>query len=109
MINASIVGLGRWGRNLVEASLGHERMKIVGAVEPDIKGARGFCVEHRLKLTDNLDTVLADGAIEAVLLATPHSLHPAQVIACADAKKQVFCEKPLALTRADAARNGEAR
>jgi predicted dehydrogenase len=39
-----------------------------------------------------------------VLLATPHSLHPAQVIACATAEKQVFCEKPLALTRADAIR-----
>jgi predicted dehydrogenase len=39
-----------------------------------------------------------------VLLATPHSLHPAQVIACAAARKQVFCEKPLALHRTDAAR-----
>jgi Predicted dehydrogenases and related proteins len=104
MINAAIVGLGRWGRNLVEASLGHERMKILHAVEPDIKGAQGFCAEHRLELTDNLDTVLADGAIDAVLLATPHSLHPAQVIACAAARKQVFCEKPLALRHADAVR-----
>jgi predicted dehydrogenase len=104
MIHAAIVGLGRWGRNLVEASLGHQRMKIVRAAEPDIKGAQGFCAEHRLELTDNLDTVLADGAIDAVLLATPHSLHPAQVIACAAARKQVFCEKPLALRHADAVR-----
>ena len=48
--------------------------------------------------------MLADPAIEAILLATPHSLHPAQVMACAAARKQVFCEKPLALCRADAAR-----
>ena len=54
-------------------------------------------------MTDNLDAVLADGTIGAVLLATPHSLHPAQVKACAAAGKQVFCEKPLALHRADAA------
>jgi predicted dehydrogenase len=108
MINAAIVGLGRWGRNLVEASLGHQRMKIVRAVEPDIKGAQSFCAQHHLELTDNLDTVLADDAIEAVLLATPHSLHPAQVIACAAARKQVFCEKPLALRHADAARMFEA-
>jgi predicted dehydrogenase len=104
MIPAAIVGLGHWGRNLVKATLGHERLRIVRAVEPDIKSARGFCAEHHLELTDSLDAVLADGTIGAVLLATPHSLHPAQVIACATARKQVFCEKPLALRRCDAAR-----
>jgi predicted dehydrogenase len=101
MIQAAIVGLGRWGRNLVEASSGHD-MRIVRAVEPDINGAQGFCAEHHLELTDRLDTVLTDAAIDAVLLATPHSLHPMQVTACAAARKQVFCEKPLALHRTDA-------
>jgi predicted dehydrogenase len=102
MIRAAIVGLGRWGRALVEASTGH--MNIVRAVEPDIGGARDFCAAHHLELTADLDAVLLDSTIEAVLLATPHSLHPAQVIACAAAQKHVFCEKPLALRRADAAR-----
>ena len=104
MIHGAIVGLGRWGRSLVEASRGHERLKIVRGVEPDMTAARSFCTEHHLDLTDDLNAVLADPAIDAVLLATPHSLHPAQVIACAAAHKQVFCEKPLALHRTDAAR-----
>src|SRR5437868_4224255 len=108
MIQGAIVGLGRWGRSLVEASRGHERLKIVCAVEPDLTAAQNFCDQHRLTLTDDLNAVLADPAIDAVLLATPHSLHPAQVIACAAARKQVFCEKPLALRRADAARMFEA-
>jgi predicted dehydrogenase len=103
MISTAIVGLGRWGRNLVEASVGHDRLKIIRAVEPDIKGAKDFCAKHGLELADNLDAVLSDRSIDAILLATPHSLHPAQVIACAAARKQVFCEKPLALHRADAA------
>src|SRR6202140_1374198 len=104
MINAAIAGLGRWGRNLVEATRGHERLKIVRAVDPDIEDAQGFCAQHQLELTGDLDGILSDRAIGAVLLATPHSLHPAQVIACAAAGKQVFCEKPLALHRADAIR-----
>jgi predicted dehydrogenase len=104
MIRAAIVGLGRWGRHLVEASRGDARLGIVRAVEPDTKSAQDFCAQHRLDLTDNLDAVLGDATIDAVLLATPHSLHPAQVIACAGARKQVFCEKPLALRRSDAAR-----
>jgi predicted dehydrogenase len=103
-IRAAIVGLGRWGRQLARAAAGHARLKIVRAVEPDVEGARGFCAEHHLELTDNLDAVLADSSIDAVLLATPHSLHPTQVMACAAARKHVFCEKPLALRRADAAR-----
>jgi predicted dehydrogenase len=48
--------------------------------------------------------VLADRAIDAIVLATPHSLHCEQTIAVAGAGKAVFCEKPLTLTKADAAR-----
>src|ERR1700730_6653412 len=104
MSNAAIVGLGRWGRTRVEASVGHARLNIIRAVEPAIDGARDFCAHHKLGLTDTIDAMLADPGIDAVLLATPHSLHPAQVMACAAAQKHVFCEKPLALRRADAAR-----
>jgi predicted dehydrogenase len=103
-IRAAIVGLGRWGRNLVEAASGHERLKMVRAVEPELEKAQHFCAEHGLELAGSLDIVLADSSIGAVLLATPHSLHPAQVMACAAAQKPVFCEKPLALRHADAAR-----
>ena len=99
MIRAAIAGLGRWGRNLVEAAADHPRLKIVRAVEPDVTAAKEFCARHDLDLTADLDAVLADDTIGAVLLATPHSLHPAQVIACAAARKQIFCEKPLALTK----------
>jgi predicted dehydrogenase len=37
-----------------------------------------------------------------VVLATPHSMHTRQVVAAAVAGKHVFCEKPFALTKADA-------
>jgi len=109
MINCAIVGLGRWGRNLVEAAAGSTRLKVTRAVETDLGRAHEFCAEHQLDLTDSLDDVLADPAIGAVLLATPHSLHMAQVIASAAARKQVFCEKPLALKHEHAARMFEAR
>jgi predicted dehydrogenase len=104
MIHCAIVGLGRWGRNLVGAAHGHGRLKLTRAVEPDVERARSFCAEHELDLTGDFDAVLADKAIDAVLLATPHSLHLPQVIASAAAKKHVFCEKPLALRRDHAAR-----
>ncbi len=48
--------------------------------------------------------MLADPAVAAVVLATPHSLHCEQILAAAGAGKHVFCEKPLTLTKAEAAR-----
>jgi predicted dehydrogenase len=103
MMNCAVVGLGRWGRTLVEAACKGGRLNVTRAVETDPGRARAFCEEHGLDLTDDLDAVLNDRTIDAVLLATPHSLHLAQVIAAAAAGKQVFCEKPLALRREHAA------
>jgi predicted dehydrogenase len=102
MINCAMIGLGRWGRALVEASRQVPRLRITRAVEPDLDGARDFCGGRRIALTNNFASVLEDGSIDAILLATPHSLHRSQVIAAAAAGKQVFCEKPLALRRDDA-------
>jgi len=45
---------------------------------------------------DSLDELLADPALDAVIVATPDRVHAAQVIAAARAKKHVLCEKPLA-------------
>lgn len=102
MINAAIAGLGRWGRAIVDASVGYERLRFVTAIEPAMDAARAYCAEHRLTLVDDLAIALADPKIDAVFLATPHSLHRAQVEACAAAGKQIFCEKPLALHQDDA-------
>ena len=108
MINCAIAGLGRWGRALVEAARAGGRLNIIQAVETDLARARDFCDTHGIVLTDSFDGILKDDAIEAVLLATPHSLHHDQVIAAASHVKLVFCEKPLALRRDDAARMFEA-
>jgi len=62
-----------------------------------------FAAAQQLRLAPSYEALLADPAVEAVVLATPHSLHAAQVIAAAAAGKHVFCEKPFALTAADAA------
>ena len=49
--------------------------------------------------------VLEDPNVQAVLLAMSHSLHAEQIERAAKAGKHVFCEKPLALTRAGAERS----
>lgn len=109
MIDAAIVGLGRWGRTLVEAVQGKsDRLRFTRAVSRNPEQLRDFAARHRLELVGELAPVLADRSIDAVVLATPHSLHRDQVIAVAKAGKAVFCEKPLTLKKADALRAIEA-
>ena len=109
MIDAAIVGLGRWGRTLVEAVQGKsDKLCFTRAVSRNPDRLRDFAGQHQLQLVGDLSQVLADPAIGAVVLATPHSLHCEQVIAAAQAGKAVFCEKPLTLTETDAARAIEA-
>ncbi len=108
MINAAIVGLGRWGRNHVTAVAGSQRIRYTRAVTRDPALAAAFAAQHGLAVTRDLDAVLADPAIDAVVLATPHSRHVDEVVASARAGKAVWCEKPLALTRAEAVRAVEA-
>ncbi len=103
MLNTAIVGLGWWGKKLVEAA------RDVGApirftrgvtLEPD--SVRDFAAEHKIAIGTSLQEVLADPAIQAVFLATPHTRHRAQVEAAAAANKHIYCEKPFALSKADA-------
>jgi predicted dehydrogenase len=105
MIDAGIVGLGWWGKNLVEAVRGKSnRLRFVRGACRDIRPVAAFAERHGLALSSSLTELLADENVAAVVLATPHSLHAEQIIASAEARKPVFCEKPLALTRDDAAR-----
>jgi predicted dehydrogenase len=105
MINAAIVGLGWWGKTLVEAVSGvSDDIRFVAATTRSLSDdAREFAKEHNLKLHASYEDILADPDIDAVVLVTPNSLHSAQTIAAAEHGKHVFCEKPFALTGADAA------
>ena len=109
MIRAAIVGLGRWGQTLVTAVQGKsDKLRFTHAVSRDPARVRDFTAQHGLETVGALDAVLDNRDIDAVVLATPHSLHLEQIIAAAQARKAVFCEKPLTMTKADALRAAEA-
>jgi predicted dehydrogenase len=104
MLNAAIVGLGRWGQNLVNHVQGKsEKIRFVAGVLRHVEKAQEYAQRQGLKLYDDYRKALADPDIDAIVLATPHTLHAEQVIAAAKAGKHVFTEKPLALTKQSAA------
>src|SRR5207247_8486076 len=98
MIRAAIVGIGRWGRTLVGSIQGKSSaIRFTSGHNRTRAHAEAFCAEHGLKLSDSLDAILADPAIDAVVFATPHSQHGPQVERAAAAGKHVFMEKPFTL------------
>lgn len=104
MLKAAVVGLGWWGRQIVECLDRGDRIEVVQGVDVDLDAARDFARAKGLALTDSYEEVLASADVDAVILVTPHALHEEQVLAAAAAGKQIFCEKPLALTGAAAQR-----
>jgi predicted dehydrogenase len=95
MIRAAIVGIGTWGRNLVAAVEGSELIRFVAGATRTPATAELFCKQHGIRLMESYEEVLAHGEIDAVVLATPHSMHCEQIVAAAKAGRHVFVEKPL--------------
>ncbi len=110
MINAALVGLGRWGRRLVDAVQENgvpksSKIQFKRAVVRTAANAEEFAGVQKLALSTSLQDVLADPGIDAIVLATPHDTHVPQILEATRARKHVFVEKPLALhlTGAEAA------
>jgi len=103
MLNTAIIGLGWWGKTLVKAAKDFGApIKFVRGVSLEPDTVRDFAKENEFTLGTSFDEVVADPTVQAVILATPHSKHRAQVEAVAAAGKHIYCEKPFALAKADA-------
>ena len=103
MIRAAIVGLGWWGRALVDAVQDRsEAIRFnIGTTRTRARG-EAFAVERGFRLLESFDDVLRAPDVDAVVLTTPDSRHSGQVAAAAQAGKHVFVEKPFAQTTASA-------
>jgi predicted dehydrogenase len=102
MLNAAMIGLGWWGKELVHAARTSQLLRFTRGVTLEPETVRDFAKAMNISIGTSYEDVLADTSIDAVVLATPHTRHRAQVEAAAAAGKHVFCEKPFALNVADA-------
>ncbi len=103
MINAAIIGLGWWGKTIVNAVQGKSsKIRFVHGVSFEPDTVSDYAKEKGFTLSTTLDAALADPQVQVVWLATPHSTHRKLLEQVAAAKKPVFCEKPFALKFDDA-------
>jgi len=105
-VKIALVGMGWWGKKMLSVlEAAPDDIEVVRAVEPNAESVRELCEAKGIALSADYADALNDPQVEAVVLATPHSLHTTQIEAAVKAGKHVFCEKPLALNKSEAERS----
>lgn len=104
MLNTAIIGMGRWGQALVDSVQGRNGtgIRFVAGCTGRPERAKDWAAAKGVRILPDFEAVLADPAVQAVAIASPHKAHAEQVIAAARAGKHVFVEKPFTMTKASA-------
>ena len=101
--NVAVVGCGYWGRNLVRNFHQAEELRVVC----DSSAASAEFIASKYPATrfePDYEKVLADPLVKGIAIATPAVSHAEMTLSALRAGKDVFVEKPLALSLDDATR-----
>jgi myo-inositol 2-dehydrogenase / D-chiro-inositol 1-dehydrogenase len=95
-VRVGLAGLGRMGCMHAENLRRSPLAALVRVVDVDETRSRRVAKQLETGWSTDFDDLLADGEVEAVVIATPTDLHTSMIERAAAAGKHVFCEKPLA-------------
>jgi predicted dehydrogenase len=102
-IRTAVIGTGFMGRTHLEALRRVENVDVVEVAATSQDKARHAAAGYNvLNATGDWHDVVADPSIDALHITTPNDLHFAIAKAAFEAGKHVLCEKPLAMTVAEA-------
>ena len=75
-----------------------DRVTVAYAYSPSAERRRKFAERFAFPLAEQLETILGDRSVDAVLILTPPNTHLELVERCAKAGKHILLEKPLEIT-----------
>jgi predicted dehydrogenase len=102
-VRVAVIGYGYWGPNLVRNVMDRPELELAALCERDAKPAEAFSRRFRdVPVFGDIEAVLEDPTIDAVLVATPPRTHHRLADAALRAGKHVLVEKPLARSAAEA-------
>jgi predicted dehydrogenase len=104
-LRVAVVGYGWWGKKILATLQSSSLIKVEMVIEQDAdirNAAKTLGDQIGFTVSDSIEDAIANKNVEAVILCTPHKLHPRQIAQAANAGKHVFCEKPLSLTYEEA-------
>ncbi len=97
----AVAGLGPWGANLARNF--NELARLAWVCDPSPERLEAAAARYpATRATSSFDELLADDAVEAVVVATPVPTHAELARRALAAGKHVFVEKPMALGADDA-------
>ncbi len=103
MMKLGILGLGAWGRRMVNSVHGKSAAaRFVAGFNRTPSKVADFARERDIRLSGDLKDVLADPEVDGVVVVGPAALHAPQAMQAVEAGKHALVVKPLALGRADA-------
>ena len=104
MVRLALIGCGKIGKVHADSIAAHPRAELAWACHPREQAARVFAREYGANASTDVDAVLADPSVDAILVASPTSTHVDLITRGVLAGKAVLCEKPIDLdiTRVDA-------
>jgi predicted dehydrogenase len=104
-VGFAVLGLGGLAQTaILPAFRGAQRARLIAVVSRNIEKARRLATQHGAPHAyDSLEECLQNPLVEAVYIATPPGNHLHEVETVALARRHALCEKPLAVTVADAA------
>jgi len=105
MFNVAIFGAGRIGQIHARNAAGSAELTLKYVVDPNPVAAEALANQTGAVVAD-VDTVLGDGSVSGVIIASATSVHLDQALSAASVGKAIFCEKPLDLDLARARKAG---
>jgi predicted dehydrogenase len=101
-LGIALVGAGAFGRFCLDAFSKMRELRIVAVCDIDLPRAEEMAKLYGAAAYSSLEALLRNPEVQIVALNTPPHLHAKQGAMILEAGKHLFCEKPLALTMAEA-------